>query len=323
MRHMTVWQPGSTDDKPRIGISACLIGEHVRYDGGHAYDAVLTEPLSRYVDWVSVCPEAEAGLGTPREPMHLHGQPASPRLLTNETRFDHTQTLTQYTEQRLNAPEIQELCGYVFKSISPSCGIERVPLIDDNAHAAAVGMGIFARAFKTKYPLIPIVDERRLHNPTSRTHFLDQAYCYYRWRRLAHGQVSRGAIAEFHTRHKYLLMAYSPDHYQRLGQLVGNSGQQAPLELAYEYGKGLMDAVKHEPTIKKHTNVLYHMMEHCTPQMEHSDRLALQDLIMNYHRGIIPLREPLQRIRRHARTLHIDDLCDQAYLNPYPDALMR
>ena len=294
----------------------------MRYNGEHAYDAFLANTLSQYVDWISICPEAEAGLGTPRDPMHLIGTPSAPRLLTIATHIDHTHTMTQFSHQRITARDVQALAGYVFKSKSPSCGIEHIPIATEPGDATSTGMGIFSGTFKAKHPLMPIADERGLHHRSTRMHFLEQVYCYHRWNKCMDDHLTQEAIIGFHTRHKYLLLAHSPEHYHRLGHLVATMHQHDLTRLAHEYGKGLMDAIKRTPTIRTHVNVLYHMMGYLTDQLDTHERTTLHDMIHSYHRGALPLREPLQHIRRYAHARSINYLCIQTYLNPYPDALM-
>jgi len=311
------------NEKPKIGVSACLLGQPFRHNGDPAEDQFLTNTLSKYVDWVSVCPEVEAGLGTPREPMELIGTPLNPTIISKQTRTNHTKTLKTYTDEKLNSRELESLSGYVFKTKSITCGINHIPITQENGSIESIGMGVFSRAFKSKYPLIPVTDERDLHNRALRLHFFEQVFCYYRWKKLMHSRVTKGSIVGFHTRHKYLLMAYSPKHYQSLGQLVAKSQDYDATALAYEYGEELMAAVREKPTPRKHANVLYHMVGHLTECLEKDERTDLHDIITQFHRGAIPLQEPIQRIRHYARTFHVDYLCTQAYLNPYPDALMK
>ncbi len=169
--------------KLRIGISQCLLGDPVRYDGGHKRDALLADTLGRQVEWVPVCPEMEAGLGVPREPMRLEGTAASPRLVTRTTGVDHTAVMRQFSTRRLRELERLNLAGFVFKARSPSCGIGRVPLFNAKGAETQDGVGLFARAFMERFPLIPVEDEDRLHDPNILKNFLKRASDYRRSRK--------------------------------------------------------------------------------------------------------------------------------------------
>lgn len=166
----------------RIGISQCLLGDPVRYDGGHKRDALLADTVSRQIEWVPVCPEVEAGLGVPREPMRLEGTPASPRLVTINTNVDHTTAMWQFSTRRLHELERLELSGYVFKARSPSCGIGSVPLMNARGIETPEGVGLFARAVMEHFPLLPVEDEDRLHDPQILKDFLKRASDYRRSR---------------------------------------------------------------------------------------------------------------------------------------------
>jgi len=168
----------------RIGISQCLLGEHVRYDGGHKRDGLLLEALGRYVEWVPVCPEVELGLGTPREPMRLVGDSRAPRLVTITSGIDHTESMEQYSLRRLRELKALDLSGYVFKADSPSCGIERVPLFNQQGMETSGGVGLFARAFMDHFPDMPMEEESRLHDPQAIENFLERVRAYCRSRNL-------------------------------------------------------------------------------------------------------------------------------------------
>jgi len=164
----------------RIGISQCLLGDHVRYDGGHKRDALLADTLSRHVEWVPVCPEVEAGLGVPREPMRLEGTAVSPRIVTITTSVDHTAAMQQFSARRLRELERLDLSGYVFKARSPSCGIAKVPLLNAQGGETSDGVGLFARALMEHFPLLPVEDEDRLYDPQTLKDFLKRASAYRR-----------------------------------------------------------------------------------------------------------------------------------------------
>jgi len=174
--------PVQTAAPLRIGISQCLLGDNVRYDGGHKLDSVLIETLGRYAEWVPVCPEVEVGLGTPREPMHLVGDPQAPRLVTINTGVDHTDAMNRFAQQRVRELEALNLSGFVFKADSPSCGISGVPLLNAQGIETHDGVGLFARAFMEQFPLIPVEDEDRLHAPQILKDFLERVFAYHQSR---------------------------------------------------------------------------------------------------------------------------------------------
>ncbi|OLD37088.1 MAG: hypothetical protein AUI21_09200 [Nitrospirae bacterium 13_1_40CM_2_62_10] len=166
----------------RVGISQCLLGDNVRYDGGHKLDSVLIETLCRHVEWVPVCPEVEVGLGTPREPMHLVGDPQAPRLVTLNTGVDHTDAMHRFAQKRVRELEALNLSGFVFKSASPSCGIREVSLFTTQSVETRDSIGLFARAFMEHFPEMPVEDESRLHDPQAVKDFLERVLAYRRSR---------------------------------------------------------------------------------------------------------------------------------------------
>lgn len=311
------------EHKPRIGISRCLLGEEVRYDGGHKRDVFLTDVLAPFVEWVPVCPEVEAGLGTPREAMHLAGDPDSPRLLTIRTNMDHTATLMDFSHRRVQELRECDLDGYIFKKSSPSCGIHRVKVYTDKGQPSKQGTGIFAGIFQQNFPLLPVEEEGRLNDPVIRENFIERIFCYRRWKFQVQQQpVRRGVIVNFHTRHKYLLLTHSRPHYAALGKLVAMAGQVKPGELASRYGDMFMETLKVKATVNKHVNVLQHLAGHLKTHLNTEERAELQESISDYHRHLTPLTVPLTLIKHYVRTRNIPYLTDQVYLNPHPKELM-
>jgi uncharacterized protein YbgA (DUF1722 family)/uncharacterized protein YbbK (DUF523 family) len=311
------------DHPPRLGISQCLLGDTVRYDGGHKRDAFLTDVLASFVEWIPVCPEVEAGLGTPREAMHLAGDPDAPQLLTIRTHIDHTKTLRAFSQRRVQELQECDLDGYIFKKNSPSCGVHRVKVYTEKGQPSKQGTGIFSAAFQKAFPLLPVEEEGRLSDATLRENFIERIFCYRRWKTLfQQNRISRGAIVQFHTRHKYLLLTHSRSHYHDLGQLVAKAGQYTPGELANRYGALFMDALKIKATVRKHVNVLQHLAGHLKTQLSTIERAELQETIQDYHRHFTPLAVPLTLIKHYVRILAVPYLGDQVYLNPHPKELM-
>lgn len=232
-----------TEQPIRLGISRCLLGEPVRYDGGHKRDRFLTDVLGRYVEWVPVCPEVEAGFGTPREAMRLEGDRGKLRLMTIDSRRNMTKPLALFTAQRLDALADAGLSGYIFKKDSPSCGVQGVRVFDRRGASSRTGAGLFARAFGARFPLVPIEDEQRLRVPGIRDHFIERVFYYHRWQVLAEDELTRQAIIHFHSTHKYILMAHGPASCRILGRLVARAHRYRPEDLARRYGVLFMKAL--------------------------------------------------------------------------------
>lgn len=306
----------------RLGISRCLLGDEVRFDGGHKRDNFLTDVLGPYVEWIPVCPEVEAGLGTPREAMRLVGDPAHPRLLTIKSGRDHTQSLEKMTTGRLAELGRSDLSGFVFKRGSPSCGLERVRVYTEKGMPSHTGAGIFARAFAEQFPLIPVEEEGRLADAPLRENFIERIFCYRRYQDLLEDGVTRQAVVRFHTIHKYLLLAHSVQHYQWLGRLVGQADRYRPKELAVKYGELFMKALAVKATVRKHVNVLQHMLGYFKAHLGAPQKAELLDVINDYHRGLTPLIVPLTLVKHYVHLFDVAYIRDQVYLNPHPKELM-
>jgi len=206
------------DEPIKLGISACLMGESVRYDGGHKLDRFLTDTLGQYVDYVPVCPEVECGLGTPRESMRLVGDPLSPRLVTTRTQRDKTNKMVKWAKKRTSELEREDLCGFIFKSNSPSSGMERVKVYNEKGMPEKKGVGMFAKVFMEHFPLIPVEEEGRLRDPKLRENFIERIFAMKRWRELLTGKWKMGSLVAFHTENKLLVLSHSERHYRMMGK---------------------------------------------------------------------------------------------------------
>lgn len=306
----------------RLGISRCLLGDEVRFDGGHKRDSFLTDLLGRYVEWVPVCPEVEAGLGTPREAMRLVGDARHPRLLTIKTGRDQTEAVEAMTACRLPELEALDLSGYVFKKDSPSCGIERVRLYNRHGMPSRQGIGLFARAFMERFPLIPVEEEGRLCDPLLRENFIERVFCYRRWRGLLQNGVTTHDLVRFHTIHKYVLLSHSPQQYRLLGRLVAEGRRSKPKDLAFRYGELFMRALAVKATVRKHVNVLHHLLGYFKDRLGRQEKAELLGVIEDYHRGLTPLLVPLTLIKHYVQVFDVAYIRDQVYLNPHPKELM-
>ena len=304
--------------KIKLGVSSCLLGAKVRYDGGHKWDRFLTDTLGRHVDFVPVCPEAECGLGVPREAMRLVGDPAAPRLLTIKSRQDYTERMVKWAKNRLEELAKENLSGFIFKSRSPSSGMARVKVYDAQGAPAKRGTGIFAALFMARFPLLPVEDEGRLHDPQIRENFVERVFTLHRWREVWGGKWTLADIIGFHTRHKLLLLAHSPRHYQLMGRLVARAKEFPAQELAAQYQALLLEAMKLQATNKKQANVLQHILGYFKKVLSPDEKQELLDLIDSYRRGDLPLLGPLTLINHYVRKYGPPYLQEQYYLHPHP-----
>jgi uncharacterized protein YbgA (DUF1722 family)/uncharacterized protein YbbK (DUF523 family) len=311
-----------TDGPLRIGISACLLGQEVRFDGGHKRDAFLTKVLGPYVEYVPVCPEVEMGLGTPRETLRLVHQPAGLRMVTTRTGVDHTDGMQRWSKKRLTELEDEDLSGYVLKKDSPSCGMERVKTYGAAMMPARDGLGIFASALLERYPLLPVEEEGRLTDPTLRENFIERIFAYRRLRDFFRGRWTPGALVAFHTAHKMSLLSHSTSAYNELGRLVAQAGSLPRAELRRAYETLFMQTLAKPATRARHTNVLHHMAGHLKKQLDAASRAELASCIDEYRRGLVPLVVPLTLIRHYVRIHQVKYLEGQVYLEPHPRELM-
>ena len=305
----------------RIGVSTCLLGEHVRFDGGHKRDPFLVETFGRYVEWVPVCPEVEAGLGVPRESMHLRRIGDQVCLVTTKTGIDYTNTMRRYAARRVAGLAAHDLCGYVLKKNSPSCGMERVKIYGRSGPVAS-GRGLFAEALLQAFPHLPVEEEGRLSDPRLRENFVERVFAYRRLRSGFGGRWTIGSLVAFHTAHKLQLMAHSPRLYAELGRLVAGAKGLARPALRASYEAQFMSALEVMATPKRHVNVLQHILGYFTDQLDSAARQELVEIIDDYGRGVVPLVVPLTLVRHHVRHFGVSYLQAQTYLEPHPKELM-
>ncbi len=307
----------------RIGISTCLLGENVRFDGGHKQDLFLVKTLGRYVEWVPVCPEVEIGLGTPRESLRLVGTPDEPRLVAPKSGNDHTKAMQTWARARLQQLAALSLHGYVLKKDSPSCGLFRVRVYGEKGMPARTGQGIFARELVTRLPLLPVEEEGRLHDMRLRENFIERVFAYYRWTRMLDKDARPAGLVRFHTAHKMTLMAHSPRHQQEMGRLVAQTGSRSWESVVTKYGDLLMETLRVLSTPKKHTSVLHHLMGYVKKTLSSADKAEVLGLIEDYRTGLVPLVVPVILLQHHFRRHPVPDwVHQQVYLNPYPKELM-
>jgi len=306
----------------RIGISACLLGQQVRYDGGHKRDRFLTDTFGLFVEWVPVCPEVEAGFGTPREAMRLVDDDGRLRLVTVKTGIDLTGQLERFARRRVEQLAAEELSGYVLKKDSPSCGVERVKVYNAHAAPSRSGQGLFAAALCARYPHLPVEEEGRLSDARLRENFVERVFAYRRLRELFTGRWTVGGLVRFHTAHKLTLMAHSVVAYRELGRLVAAASTAKRSDLEGDYTRRFMTALAALATPRRHTNVLQHMAGYLKTVLDADSKAELQGAIEDYHRGLVPLIVPITLLRHHIRHHGVAYLAGQTYLEPHPRELM-
>ena len=310
----------------RVGISSCLLGNPVRFDGGHKLDRYLRDTLGAFVDWVPVCPEVECGLPVPREALRLVGDPRDPRLVTARTGVDHTAGMKAWAARRLDALEREDLCGFVFKSRSPSSGMRQVKVYPpEGGVPKPAGVGIFARAFIERFPLLPVEDEGRLNNPQLREGFIERLFVVSRWKRYRRDDGTAGGFVAFHTENKLLVLAHSPKHYAALGKLAAGAGAQGrrpPAALLDAYLATLLEGLRLVATAAKHANVLQHAAGYFKRLLSPDEKAELGEAIESHRRGLIPLVVPVTLLAHHTRVYGEPWLARQHYLHLQPRELM-
>jgi uncharacterized protein YbgA (DUF1722 family)/uncharacterized protein YbbK (DUF523 family) len=312
----------SPDLEIKVGVSACLLGEEMRYDGGHKRDAFIVDTLGRHVTWVAVCPEMEIELGTPREAIRLQGPSSPPRLIGTKTGVDLTRRMTDYARTRVRALTGLGLSGYILKRASPSCGMERVKIYSEDGMPSRVGRGLFASALMDGLPLLPVEEEGRLSDPRLRENFITRVFAHCRLQALRESGGRPRDLVAFHTAHKFLLLAHSPRHYATLGRLVAGRPGGARTHWLDAYTEQLMAALGVMATTKKHVNVLQHLLGFFKNRLAAGEKRELLGLIEDYARGLVPLIVPITLVNHYVTRFDLAYIRDQVYLHPHPKELM-
>jgi uncharacterized protein YbgA (DUF1722 family)/uncharacterized protein YbbK (DUF523 family) len=304
-----------------IGVSSCLLGQSVRYDSGHKKDAFVTGLLGRFVEFVPVCPEVEVGMSIPRPTIRLERRGEEIRLVDNKNAIDHTDAMRRYAERRVAEVEKLDLCGWVLKKDSPSCGMERVRVYAKGAPTKS-GVGLFAEALMKQMPLLPVEEEGRLNDPELRENFVERVFAYRRLKDLFRGRWTLGDLVRFHTAEKLLLLAHDTEGYRKLGRIVAQAKEIRRGELPARYGEIFMQAMSKPATLGKQTNVLQHMAGYFKDTLPDEEKAELHDAIRDYRSRLVPLVVPLTLIRHHVRKLRVAYLEGQTHLAPHPKELM-
>ncbi len=313
---------GNNVPRARLGISSCLLGEEVRFNGGHTRNDFLVGTLGRWIDWVEVCPEVEVGMGVPRENLRLIGDWREPRLVAPKSESDHTDSMNAWSEARVEELRALDLHGFVLKKDSPSCGPFRVKVYDRNMVPARNGRGLFARCLMEALPLLPVEDEGRLNDPHLRENFIERIFAFRRWNELL-ADPSLAKLVRFQADNKLSLMAHSPKGQRQLGRLVATAADRPLTDVLEEYGRGFMTILATVAKRRRHTNVLHHVMGYVKQRLDSGDKRELVEVIDDYRRGRVPLVVPITLLRHHLRRNPTHDWIDrQTYLAPYPAELM-
>jgi uncharacterized protein YbgA (DUF1722 family)/uncharacterized protein YbbK (DUF523 family) len=317
------WTAWHDEEAPiRVGVSSCLLGAKVRYDGGHKRDRYLTDVIGDWVQWVPVCPEVEVGMPTPRPTIRLEGSEEVVRLVEPKSREDWTERMEQWSDGRIDGLMEAQLDGYVLKRASPSCGMERVKVWSGAGMPAKSGVGVFARVLMDRWPNLPVEEEGRLNDPVLRENFIVRIFCRHRWRRLLRDGGRRADLVAYHTAHKMLLQSHTEAGYRRLGRLVASLGTRPDEEVLREYEDELFSTLRNRATIKRHTNVLQHAAGYLKRVLDPASKAELRALIEDYRQGFVPLVVPITLLRHHVHRHGIDYMAGQLYLEPHPKELM-
>jgi len=320
-RQRDVKLDAASHPKIRLGISSCLLGQRVRYDGNHMHDGFITGTLGKFFEFVPVCPEVAIGLGVPRPPIRLIGLASAPRAVgIDDPALDVTDKLATYGNRM--AQELIDVSGYILKSKSPSCGMERVKVYRRGGMSARAGRGVYATAFLVARPGLPAEEEGRLNDPRLRENFIERVFSYRRWQAEEAAGLTAARLVEFHTRHKLALLAHGTETYRQLGRLVARAGRKGLKDLADEYLRRFMDALARPATPARHANVMIHLMSYLKKELDAADKAELLELIHSYRAGEAPLAAPITLLRHHFRVRPHPYVARQTYLYPDPGELL-
>ena len=307
--------------KITVGISSCLLGQKVRYDGGHKRDRFITDQLSQHLEFMPICPETAIGLTVPRPPIRLVGPHHLPQAVgVDDPSLNVTGQLEAFAHSQIK--KFSEISGYILKKDSPSCGMERVKVYPTVGQMAErKGSGIFARILMERCPLLPVEEEGRLNDPVLRENFINRVFAYHHWQQLSENGITAARLIEFHSQHKYQVMAHSQAAYKRMGQLLSHLSKRDIESIAEVYIADLMTALKRSVSRKRHVNVLQHIMGYLKRNIDGDDKLELINGIEAYRSGEIPLIVPITLLRHYFRRFPDPYMQQQTYLQPHPEKL--
>lgn len=306
----------------RVGISACVLGQPVRFDSGHKISHFVTKELAQFFDFVSVCPEVGMGLPVPRPTIRLMSDEERISLVeTKDASQDHTAALLDYSDKKIEQLQEQNLAGYIVCAKSPTCGMERVKVYNVNGGAEKNGVGLYTQQLMQRMPWLPIEEDGRLNDPVLRENFVARVFCLHDFYQSLGSQPTAGKVVQFHSRYKLLLMAHHPLSYKALGQLVANVSQYSVTDFIEQYRLGLMQALTHRISRKNNTNVLMHIQGYFKRSLTSVQKAELAQVINEYRQGLLPLLAPLTLIRHYLSMYPDPYLEQQRYLQPHPQTL--
>ncbi len=312
-----------TTDRPQLGVSACLLGQPVRFDGGHKRSAFVIDECQPHFDLHAVCPEVELGLGTPRPVIQLRRYEDQIHLVhSKQLANDITEPMQQFALQRVES--LPQLDGFIFKKDSPSCGMERVPVYDDRTGMRERnGIGMFARAFMQKHPNVPTEEEGRLNDTRLRENFLERVYAHLRWRQIDEASHPLKAFRDYHKNYKLILMAKSTEAYRELGRIAATVNKQNFADVREAYFSRFMEVMAIVPSRGQHVNVLMHILGYLKTQLQSKDKQELLAWFENYRDAQVNRVTPLVLLKHHFNNYPNDYIAEQYYLSPFPEKLMH
>jgi len=311
------------EDKIKIGVSSCLLGEEVRWNGGHKKDRYVQGVLDNYFDYVPTCPEVDVGMGTPRETVALYGVLEEHKMISKKSQTDWTEKMNTYMKGRISTLGKSDLCGYIFKSNSPSCGIGKVPIYSEfSSSRVRHGSGMFASSFIKAFPLVPVEDEGRLHDQATRENFIVRIFCFHRLQFLVKKSFSINSLVRFHARHKFLILSHNRKKYDDMEQLVASAKKIKKAEVYSRYSKLFMEALSYKSTPKKNMDVLLQITGLLKRILTKEEKKDILSVIEDYRNELLPLVVPVTLIYHQVKKHNIEYLLDQVYLNPHPKELM-
>lgn len=301
------------DTSIRVGVSSCLLGQKVRYDGGHKRSDFVADILGARVTFVPVCPEVELGLGTPRPTLRLIRRGDDVRMVMADG-HDYSDAMRTFARRRVERLKDEDLAGYVLKKDSPSCGLTRVKVYEETGIPTKSGRGLYAEVLLERWPHLPVEEEGRLQDEGLRENFLERVSAYHQLQALFRGRWTIGQVVAFHTAHKLAVLAHTTDGYRKLGRLVADARAMERAAFREAYTAGLMQSMTLLATPKKHANVLMHMLGYFRGVIDAGDRDELLTAIDDYREGRIPRIVPLTLIRHHVRRCGVSYLAGQTYV---------
>jgi uncharacterized protein YbgA (DUF1722 family)/uncharacterized protein YbbK (DUF523 family) len=304
----------------KIAVSACLLGEKVRFDGGHKHDRFVTDELGKYASFAPFCPEAIA-FGTPRPSIRLVNKESDYRVISNKNGDDLTDELIEKSYQELYKIVQNDLSGIIFKSKSPSCGMGSAKAYLENGFADSKADGVFVAICKEKFPLLPMEEEGRLQDDWLRENFIMQLFAYNSFEVLKKSNPTIKMLVDFHTKNKFLLQAKDEKIYRVLGNIVGNHEKLPFDELLSNYEYNFKTAIAKKSSIKRNRNVLEHMSGFFKNELSSVEKETLHEQIEEYAQKIVPIVVPLSTIKLYAKKYNNEYLLGQVFLDPYPKEL--